>query len=94
MTRLVRYAGFDPHENDFDGELAPLHDVDLIKPARLHHTGINIDRARHLRSLGRTWQEVGRLLAIEAGRKVAYRGASVWWALQYATAREVHHADR
>lgn len=89
MPNLVRYAGFDPHENDFgDVELAPLHrqDVDTWRKRR-HRTRLNVDRARHLRGLGWSWDAVGVQLAIEDGRPIAYRGTSIWWALRYATPR-------
>jgi hypothetical protein len=91
---LIPYAGFDPDENDFgDVELAPLHCQDIEPHARRYRTALNVDRARHLRGLGWTFDAVGVQLAIEDGRPVAYRGTSIWWALRYATPREVRHAD-
>jgi hypothetical protein len=88
-VNLVRYAGFDPHEDDFgEVELAPLHPQDLVKPGRPLRTNIDIDRAWHLKRLGRSWNEVGKILAREEGRKIAYRGNSVYFAANYAKPKE------
>lgn len=76
-----RYAGFDPHEDEFEGvELAPLHPQDEVR-----RTTIDLGRAEHLKGLGWSWAEVGRQLAVECGRKIAYRGESVRAAVLYAT---------
>ncbi len=84
---LIRYAGFDPDEDVFDGvELAPLHPQDA-PPRPVPRTRLDIARAVHLRGLGWGWNEVGRQLAIEAGRRVAYRGTSIYFAVNYAVPR-------
>lgn len=76
-----RYAGFDPHENEFEGvELAPLHPQDEVR-----RTTIDLGRAEYLKGLGWNWAAVGRQLAVECGRKIAYRGESVRAAVLYAT---------
>jgi hypothetical protein len=83
---LVRYAGFDPHENEFDdGALAP--PPSRARRARHYRTTLDTDRIRQLRELGMTWCAIGRQLAAERGRPVPYLGASVWWAARYATPR-------
>lgn len=77
---MKRYAGFDSDEDNFDGvELAPLHEQDEPKP-RQPLTRIDTARAWHLKGLGRSWAEVGRLMAIEEGRNVPYTANGIRFA--------------
>ena len=79
---LVRYAGFDPDEDDFsDVTPAALHPRDLEKPPREAFTRIDKARIAHLRGLGWTWDAVGVQIAIEQGRRMPYRGNSLWRAM-------------
>lgn len=83
MKRPLPYAGFDPDEDNFHGmELAPLHEQDVMR--RQPRTNIDLARAEHLKSLGWSWDDVGRQLAIEDGRRIAYQGQSVRFAFLYA----------
>lgn len=83
MTRPLQYAGYDPDEDNFDGvELAPLHEEELRRPRR---TRINVARAWELKHAGKTWTEIGRLLASEQGRASPYQGVSVYIAANCAT---------
>jgi hypothetical protein len=68
--RLIRYAGFDPDENNF-----------AISPP-LSRKAIDTDRARVLRSRGLTWDQVGIELAHEHGRPASYRDTSIINALR------------
>ena len=80
---LVRYAGFDPNENQFDGVgLAPLHPEELRAYRR---TRINVTRAWELKNSGLGWAKIGRQLAKEDGRAMPYLGTSVYIAANYAT---------
>jgi hypothetical protein len=82
---LLRYAGFDPAEDNFDDvELAPLHDEELRAPRR---TRINVSRAWQLKHAGYDWAEIGRILACEQGRAANYQAMSVYMAANYSEAR-------
>lgn len=95
MSRLVRYAGYDPDENNFVGVLlAPLHQEEFELYQR---TTINIARAVELRNSGQvefrvkgrrnnklSWREVGQQLAEEEGRSVPYGPAAIYRAVHYS----------
>lgn len=77
---MIRYAGFDPDEDNFDGVgLAPLHRQD-VQP----RTTINIVRAGELRREGLGWAEIGRILAQDVGRRMPFTSQSVYAAVSYA----------
>jgi hypothetical protein len=78
---MVRFAGFDPEEDNFDGiDPAPLHEQDF--QPRVMRTRMNLDRARHLRSLKWAWREIGKQIAIEEGRRVPYLANSIRLAVE------------
>lgn len=80
--RQIRYAGFDADEDNFEGvEPAALHEQDIAGRAR--STKIDIERARYLKWTGLSWTAVGRTLASEQGRPMAYNGASVQFAVHF-----------
>ncbi len=75
MSALVRFAGYDPEEHDFDGvEMAPLHDDER----RPHKTAIDVARAWELKHAGKGWAEIGRILAREMGRPIHFWGHSIY----------------
>lgn len=89
MSKLIPYAGFDPDENNLDDiELAPLHPQDLVKRSRPGPASIDTNRAWRLKHLGKSWKEVGEILAREEGRKIPFLGPSVYSAANYARAAE------
>lgn len=74
---LIPYAGFDPFENDFDNiQPAPLHEQD-IEP----RTHFDIARIWSLKHSGKSWNEIGKLLASEEGRRAPYQGTSIKFAV-------------
>lgn len=78
----IPYAGFDPEEDNFEGvEMAALHEQDVS--CRDRSTKMDIERARYLKWIGLSWNAVGRKLASEQGRRVAYRGSSVQFAVHF-----------
>lgn len=80
--KLIPYAGFDPTEDDFTGiELRPLE----LEPAR--YTRLNISRAWELRREGKSWKEIGQILARENGRSIPYNSHSVYTAANYGVLR-------
>ena len=75
---MIRYAGYDPDENDFSTiELTPLHWLwsDSRRPRRRGE--IDARRAAELRAAGMTWDEVALELTYEAGRPIRFTGQSV-----------------
>lgn len=89
---LIRYAGYDPHENDF----SDLDHNDLMgaehrieRPANFHRPeGINVARAAQLRDEGLTWRQIGELLAIEESRPIQYLASSVYQAVYKISVRK------
>ena len=72
---MIRYAGYDPDENDFRGvDPAPLHASDLRAPGK---TRINIQRALALKSEGLCWRRIGEILATEENRPMKYTADGV-----------------
>lgn len=77
---MIRYAGYDPEEDNFEGiELAPLHPVDAARRRNRGHKPREIDvrLAMDLRAQGLTWMEIGARLAKEKLRKTPFHGSSI-----------------
>ena len=84
---MLRYAGYDPNEDNFDGiEPAPLHDEDCRPPGK---SRINIERALALKSEGLPWRRIGEILATEENRPTRYTGDGVSGAVYRTKRREL-----
>ena len=75
---MIRYAGFDPFEDDFtDVPMAPLHlhDIGGLRK-RTRACGIDPREAFYLKQAGNSWQRVGEMLAQQQGRAIRFTAAS------------------
>jgi hypothetical protein len=59
---LIRYAGFDPKENDFSK-------LPRKRFANKRKAEIDVEKALALRAKGLKWREIGVLLAFELRRR-------------------------
>lgn len=68
---MIRFAGFDPDEDDFEGvEPAPLHAHDR----RVTRGAIDPEAALQIKLAGNTWRRVGEIMACEQNRVIRFSG--------------------
>lgn len=74
VRQLIRYAGFDPDEDNFTGiELKPLFPVGSLP----NKDRIDEQHALLLFEGGMTAKEIGEMMAKRCGRKMAYTADAI-----------------